>query len=75
MRVVVASGGLRTIVGSPEQVVGEIRELADAGIDGLGVAWVDPSEGIATFGDVLMPMLADAGLREPAGAGVGAVTS
>jgi FMNH2-dependent dimethyl sulfone monooxygenase len=65
MKVVMASGGLRTIVGSPEQVVDEIQELAEAGIDGLGVAWVNPTEGIATFRDTLMPMFEELGLREP----------
>jgi hypothetical protein len=33
------------------------------GLDGAAVSWVDYEEGIAQFGDVLMPMLVDAGLR------------
>lgn len=66
MKTVMASGGLRTIVGTPEQVVAEFKELSDAGMDGLGVAWVDYNEGIAQFRSALDPLMVENGLRKAA---------
>jgi alkanesulfonate monooxygenase SsuD/methylene tetrahydromethanopterin reductase-like flavin-dependent oxidoreductase (luciferase family) len=51
------------LVGTPEQVVDGMIEMARAGFDGLTLSWVDYDEGIAQYRDQLRPLLIQAGLR------------
>jgi len=51
------------IVGSPEHVVEQFARMRADGLDGAAVSWVDYEEGIEQFGEVLAPLMADAGLR------------
>jgi alkanesulfonate monooxygenase SsuD/methylene tetrahydromethanopterin reductase-like flavin-dependent oxidoreductase (luciferase family) len=63
VRSLVASGGNRPIVGTPDQVVQHLKAIADLGVDGVALAWVDYEEGIAQFQDELLPRLQEIGLR------------
>ena len=60
---VVAGGGGTPLIGSAETVVRGIRELADAGVDGITVTWVNFEEGIDYFARNVNPLLVQAGLR------------
>lgn len=52
------------LVGTPEQVVEGMVAFADAGLDGISISWVDYDEGLDHFGEVLLPLMVSAGLRE-----------
>ena len=54
---------LLPLVGTPEQVVDGMIEMARAGFDGLTLSWVDYDEGIAQYCDQLRPLLIQAGMR------------
>ena len=51
------------LVGTPEQVVQQVLELSEAGVDGLAVSWLDYATGIAQYDEVLAPLMVQAGLR------------
>jgi alkanesulfonate monooxygenase SsuD/methylene tetrahydromethanopterin reductase-like flavin-dependent oxidoreductase (luciferase family) len=51
------------LVGSPETVAGQMLELAEAGVDGIALSWLDYEHGIAQYADTLLPVLREAGLR------------
>jgi dimethylsulfone monooxygenase len=55
-------GGL-PLVGTPEQIVERLAELAAAGLDGVTMSWVQYPEGIEQYERDLLPLLRDAGLR------------
>ena len=63
MRQVMATSGNRGIVGSPEQVVEQLAEFSEAGLDGCGVVWVDYLDGIEQYETTLLPLMREAGLR------------
>lgn len=52
------------LVGSPETVVTQMAELAEAGVDGLALSWLDYDAGLAQYADTLRPLLVETGLRE-----------
>ena len=51
------------LIGTPDQVVAGMTALADAGLDGVTVSWVDYREGLAQFETEILPRLRTAGLR------------
>lgn len=51
------------LVGTPEQVVQGVADMAATGLDGMAVSWVDYEEGIAQYDEVLRPLMVQAGLR------------
>ena len=59
----IAGYGALPLVGTPDQVVAGMGAMADAGLDGITISWVDYEAGLAQFQDVLLPRLVDAGLR------------
>jgi FMNH2-dependent dimethyl sulfone monooxygenase len=59
----VAGWGARPVVGTPEQVAEAFVEMADAGLDGSTVSFVDFEQGLAQFTEQVMPLLVEAGLR------------
>jgi FMNH2-dependent dimethyl sulfone monooxygenase len=63
MRQVMATSGNRGIVGTPEQVVEQLKEFSDAGLDGCGVVWFDYLDGIRQYEETLLPLMREAGLR------------
>lgn len=59
----VAGYGAIPLVGTPEQVVDQIVELADAGLDGATMSWVDYAYGLEQYERDLLPLLQEAGIR------------
>ena len=51
------------VVGSPEQVVEEMGRLNEAGMDGMIMGFVDYNEEMKYFGEKVMPLMKEAGLR------------
>jgi len=68
VRKMISGWGAEPLVGSPEQVVDGMRQMSEAGLDGMTVSWVNYEEGISQFQSELLPLMADVGLRvdEPA---------
>jgi alkanesulfonate monooxygenase SsuD/methylene tetrahydromethanopterin reductase-like flavin-dependent oxidoreductase (luciferase family) len=60
---IVAGWGTHPIVGTPEQVVGELGRISAAGIDGVVFGFLDYNEELKYFGTAVMPLLRQAGLR------------
>ena len=51
------------VVGSPEQVVEELGRLNDAGMDGMIMGFLDYNEEMKYFGERILPLMKEAGLR------------
>ena len=51
------------VVGTPEQVVEELGRLNEAGMDGMIMGFVDYNEEMKYFGEKVMPLMLEAGLR------------
>ena len=60
----VAGWGGYPLVGTPEQVVEGLRQLNEAGMDGMIMGLVDYNEEIKYFGEKVMPLMVQAGLRQ-----------
>ncbi|MEJ2801052.1 LLM class flavin-dependent oxidoreductase [Comamonadaceae bacterium PP-2] len=58
-----AIGGNIEVVGTPEQVVEQFVALKRAGIDGLQLSFFDFKPDLAFFGDRILPLMKQAGLR------------
>ncbi|MGY2047868.1 LLM class flavin-dependent oxidoreductase [Methylobacterium sp. JK268] len=56
-------GGNIRVIGSPEQVVEQFAALHRAGIDGLQVSFYDFAPDLAFFGERVLPLMREAGLR------------
>ncbi|MDX6742404.1 LLM class flavin-dependent oxidoreductase [Actinocorallia sp. A-T 12471] len=52
------------LVGTPETIAEQMADLAEAGLDGLALSWLDYREGIARYARDLRPRLIARGLRE-----------
>jgi alkanesulfonate monooxygenase SsuD/methylene tetrahydromethanopterin reductase-like flavin-dependent oxidoreductase (luciferase family) len=59
-----ALGGNIQIIGSPEHVVDKLIGLKRAGCDGIQVAFFDFAPDLEFFGDAVLPLMRQAGLRE-----------
>jgi alkanesulfonate monooxygenase SsuD/methylene tetrahydromethanopterin reductase-like flavin-dependent oxidoreductase (luciferase family) len=60
----VTAGGGFPLVGTPEQIVQQMGEMAEAGIDGFALGFYDYYDELAFFGENVMPLLRKAGLHE-----------
>lgn len=58
------------LTGTPDQIVTQMKELSDAGLEGLALTWNDYDEGLTQYEQKLMPLMVEAGLREPLDANV-----
>ncbi|MGQ3673778.1 LLM class flavin-dependent oxidoreductase [Xanthobacter sp. TB0136] len=56
-------GGNIELIGTPEQVVEQMIALKKAGIDGLQLSFADFREDLAHFGENILPLMKQAGLR------------
>lgn len=61
----IAGWGGYPLVGTPEQVVAQMQELSACGVEGLILAWLDYHEEMAFFGERVLPLMEQAGLRAP----------
>ncbi|WP_342642108.1 LLM class flavin-dependent oxidoreductase [Rhodoligotrophos ferricapiens] len=59
----IAGYGAVPLVGSPTQVAEGFRRLAETGLDGVTVTWVDFRKGLEIYEHKLLPLLREAGLR------------
>jgi alkanesulfonate monooxygenase SsuD/methylene tetrahydromethanopterin reductase-like flavin-dependent oxidoreductase (luciferase family) len=59
----IAGWGGYPLVGTPEQVVEKMIELCELGVEGLILTWLDYFEELKYFGENVMPLLEQAGLR------------
>jgi FMNH2-dependent dimethyl sulfone monooxygenase len=50
-------------VGTPEQVVEEFGRLDEAGMEGMIMGFVDYNEEMKYFGEKVLPLMKEAGLR------------
>lgn len=60
-----ALGGNLHLVGSPEQVVDGFLKLKAAGCDGVQLTFYDFAPDLAFFGEAVLPLMHQAGLRVP----------
>lgn len=58
-----AIGGNIKVIGTPEQVVEQFVPLQRAGVDGLRLSFYDFSPDLDFFGDGILPLTKQAGLR------------
>jgi alkanesulfonate monooxygenase SsuD/methylene tetrahydromethanopterin reductase-like flavin-dependent oxidoreductase (luciferase family) len=59
----IAGWGGYPLVGTPEQVVEEMVRASEAGIEGLILSWLDYHEELGYFGERVLPLMRQAGLR------------
>lgn len=52
-----------SVIGTPDEVVQQFADLAEAGLDGVAVTWNDYGEGLDQYEERLLPLMVDAGLR------------
>ncbi|MCF3960143.1 LLM class flavin-dependent oxidoreductase [Streptomyces fuscigenes] len=60
-----AVGGHLHVVGSPEEVTGQLAALHATGIDGVQLTFYDYLPDLGHFGEEILPLLEQAGLRLP----------
>ena len=61
----IAGHGGYPLVGTAEQIVDELGKLADIGVDGCLISWVDYKNELAQWNAEVLPLMVQAGLREP----------
>jgi FMNH2-dependent dimethyl sulfone monooxygenase len=59
----IAGWGGYPIVGTPEQVTEELGKLNEAGMDGIIMGLIDYNEELKYFGEKVMPLLVESGIR------------
>jgi dimethylsulfone monooxygenase len=59
-----AGAGGFPLVGTPERIAERLQLLADQGIDGILLTWVDYIDGLQRFNRNVLPLLEQAGLRK-----------
>jgi alkanesulfonate monooxygenase SsuD/methylene tetrahydromethanopterin reductase-like flavin-dependent oxidoreductase (luciferase family) len=62
-RAFIAGWGALPLVGTAEQVAGQLARISELGIAGVTLGWLDYAEGIGRFNAEVMPLLRQAGLR------------
>jgi alkanesulfonate monooxygenase SsuD/methylene tetrahydromethanopterin reductase-like flavin-dependent oxidoreductase (luciferase family) len=65
LRAMVAGYCAWPIVGSAERIAESLIEIANLGFDGLSLSWVNYDDGLARFNAEVMPLLEQAGVRQP----------
>ena len=51
------------LVGTPEHIAQKLEDVANAGLDGLALSWLDYHAGLDRFNRQVMPLLRQNGLR------------
>ena len=62
---VLGSFNMQPLIGTPEQIVHRVRAIADAGIDGLNLTFVNYDDELQRWISDVLPLLEEAGLRRP----------
>jgi len=58
--------GSYPLIGTPEQIAGKLIQLSADGLDGLVVSWVNYQHELRQFIGEILPLLEQAGIRQPA---------
>jgi FMNH2-dependent dimethyl sulfone monooxygenase len=67
MKFAIAAGyGGYPILGTAQDIAGTLATMSEAGVDGVLLTWLDYEGGLANFGESVLPLLEQAGLRAPA---------
>ena len=61
----IAGHGGYPLVGTAQQIANELCKLAEIGVDGCLISWVDYKKELAQWNAEVMPLLEQAGLRRP----------
>jgi dimethylsulfone monooxygenase len=61
----VAGWGGFPLVGTPEQIVDALAQASRVGIDGVTLSWVNYEAGLQQWIAEVLPLLEQAGLRQP----------
>lgn len=61
----IAGHGGYPLVGTPEQIADELGKLADIGVDGCLISWVDYKNELRQWNAEVLPLLVQSGLRQP----------
>ena len=61
----IAGHGGYPLVGTAAQITDELGKLADIGVDGCLISWVDYKNELVQWNTEVMPLLVQAGLRQP----------
>ena len=61
----IAGHGGYPLVGTAEQITTELAKLADIGVDGCLISWVDYKNELKQWNTEVLPLLEQAGLRRP----------
>lgn len=62
---IMAGSGGYPLIGTPEQIVEKLIQLSNTGIDGTLISFVDYNTELPYWNEKVMPLLVQAGLREP----------
>ncbi|OFA03490.1 pyrimidine monooxygenase RutA [Duganella phyllosphaerae] len=67
MKFAIAAGyGGYPVLGTAQDIAGTLAMMSEAGVDGVLLTWLDYEAGLANFGESVLPLLEQAGLRDPA---------
>lgn len=67
MRFAIAAGyGGYPLLGTAKDISSSLSAISEAGVEGVLLTWLDYEGGLRKFGDTVMPLLEEAGLRKPA---------
>jgi alkanesulfonate monooxygenase SsuD/methylene tetrahydromethanopterin reductase-like flavin-dependent oxidoreductase (luciferase family) len=61
----IAGHGGYPLVGTAEQIASELGKLADIGVDGCLISWVDYKSELKQWNAEVLPLLEQTGLRQP----------
>jgi alkanesulfonate monooxygenase SsuD/methylene tetrahydromethanopterin reductase-like flavin-dependent oxidoreductase (luciferase family) len=61
----IAGHGGYPLVGTAEQIVDELANLAGIGVDGCLISWVSYKEELVQWNEEVLPLMVQAGLRAP----------
>lgn len=53
------------LTGTPEQIADAIKEMADAGLEGMAITFNDYDDGLERYREQIQPLLVERGLRVP----------
>jgi dimethylsulfone monooxygenase len=65
MRRRMSVGAGHPLIGTPESIAKELADISAVGIDGVIMTWPDYIDGVRRFNKEVLPLLEQAGLREP----------
>jgi dimethylsulfone monooxygenase len=60
---VIAGFGSYPLIGTPEQIAAGLQMLSDTGLEGVVLSWPGYRSGLVQFGEKVLPLLEQAGLR------------